>query len=49
MHTNHFKATLKVAARVLAILSFATAAYAQQTINLTAAPSTAARGSMTSA
>jgi hypothetical protein len=42
MHTNHFKAILKVAARVLAILSFAAAAHAQQTINLTAAPATAA-------
>jgi hypothetical protein len=38
MHTNHFKAILKSTARVLAILSFATAAYGQQTINLTAAP-----------
>ncbi len=36
MHTNHFKAILKSTARVLAILSFATAAYGQ--INLTAAP-----------
>ncbi len=41
MHTNHTKAILKIAARVLAILSFATAADAQ-TINLTAAPGTAA-------
>jgi hypothetical protein len=40
MLTNHFKAILKIAARVLAILSFATAAHAQ-TINLTAAPTTA--------
>jgi hypothetical protein len=37
MHTNNIKATLKFAARVLAILSFATATYGQ-TINLTAAP-----------
>src|SRR5579863_1067053 len=42
MHTNHIKAILKIAPRVLAILTFATAAHAQQTINLTAAPSTAA-------
>ncbi|HWX93282.1 MAG TPA: hypothetical protein VNY29_11685, partial [Terriglobales bacterium] len=42
MHTNNIKATLKIAARVLAILSFATAAYGQQQINLTAGPSTAA-------
>jgi FtsP/CotA-like multicopper oxidase with cupredoxin domain len=41
MHTNHFKTILKNAARVLAILSFATAAHGQQTINLTAAPTTA--------
>jgi hypothetical protein len=41
MHTNHFKTILKIAARVLAILSFATAAHAQQVINLTAAPTTA--------
>src|SRR5271169_3233159 len=41
MHTNHFKAILKTAARVLAILTFATAAYGQQQINLTAGPSTA--------
>jgi hypothetical protein len=40
MHTNQFKAILKIAARVLAILSFATAAYGQQAINLTAAPTT---------
>jgi len=38
MHTNHFKAILKSTARVLAILSFATAAHGQ--INLTAAPTT---------
>jgi hypothetical protein len=36
MHTNNFKAILKSTARVLAILSFATAAYGQ--VNLTAAP-----------
>ena len=42
MHTNHIKATLKIAARALAILSFATATYGQTTINLTAGPSTAA-------
>jgi hypothetical protein len=42
MHTNHFKAILKIAPRVLAILSFATAAHAQQTVNLTVAPTTAA-------
>ena len=42
MHTNHVKAILKNAAQVLAILSFATAAYAQQMINLTAAPTSAA-------
>jgi hypothetical protein len=41
MHTKNFKAILKIAPRVLAILSFATAAYGQ-TINLTAGPSTAA-------
>src|SRR4029077_11929582 len=41
MHTNQFKAILKIAARVLAILSFATAAHGQA-INLTAGPSTAA-------
>jgi hypothetical protein len=41
MHTNQFKAVLKIAARSLAILSFATAAYGQQQINLTAAPNTA--------
>src|SRR5215469_10790297 len=41
MHTNQFKAILKIAARGLAILSFATAAFGQQTINLTAAPTTA--------
>ena len=36
---EHFKAILKIAARVLAILSFAAAAaFGQQTINLTAAP-----------
>jgi hypothetical protein len=40
MHTNNFKAILKSTARVLAILSFATAAYGQQ-INLTAAPTSA--------
>jgi len=40
MHTNHFKAILKIAAPVLAILSFATAAYGQ-TINLTAARTSA--------
>src|ERR1700739_3173280 len=42
MHTNHFKSILKSTARVLAILSFATAAYGQQTINLTAAPTSTA-------
>ena len=41
MHTNYFKAILKRTARGLAILSFATAAYGQQQINLTAAPTTA--------
>src|SRR6516162_8190190 len=41
MHTNQFKAILKIAARVLAILSFATAASGQQTINLTVSPTTA--------
>ena len=41
MHTNNFKAILKSTARVLAILSFATAAYGQG-INLTAAPTTTA-------
>ena len=41
MHTNHFKAILKSTVRVLAILSFATAAYGQQQVNLTAAPTTA--------
>jgi hypothetical protein len=41
MRTNHFTAILKIAARGLAILSFATAAYGQ-TVNLTAGPSTAA-------
>src|SRR5271168_4180759 len=40
MHANHFNAILKSAARVLAILTFATAAHGQ-TINLTAAPSSA--------
>src|SRR5262249_42231422 len=40
MHTNKFKAILKIAAPVLAILSFATAAYGQQQINLTAGPTT---------
>ena len=40
MHTNHIKAILNIAARVLAILSFATAAYGQ-TINLTAGPTAA--------
>jgi hypothetical protein len=40
MHTNNLKTILKIAARVLAILSFATAA-SGQTINLTAAPTTA--------
>jgi hypothetical protein len=38
MHTNNFKTILKSTARVLAILSFATAAYGQ--INLTVAPAT---------
>lgn len=38
MDTNHFQAIVKSAARVLAILSFATAAYGQQQINLVAAP-----------
>jgi len=40
MHTNYFKAILTSTARVLAILSFATAAHAQATsqVNLTAAP-----------
>jgi len=41
MHTNYFKAILKRTAQGLAILSFATAAYGQQQINLTAAPTTA--------
>ena len=42
MQTNNFKAILKSAARVLAILPFAAAAaFGQQTINLTAAPTTA--------
>src|SRR6516162_5089232 len=40
MQTNHFKAILKSAARVLAILPFAAAAFGQQTINLTAGPTT---------
>jgi hypothetical protein len=40
MQTKHVTAVLKIAAPVLAILSFATAAYGQQTINLTAAPTT---------
>jgi hypothetical protein len=40
MHTKYFKGILKSTARVLAILSFATAAFGQ-TINLTAGPSSA--------
>jgi hypothetical protein len=41
MQTNHFKAILKNAARVLAILPFAAAAaFGQQTINLAANPTT---------
>src|SRR6516164_7847280 len=41
MQTKHFKAILKSAARVLAILPFAAAAaFGQQTINLTAGPTT---------
>ncbi len=40
MQTNHFKVILKSAARVLAILPFAAVASGQQTINLTAAPTT---------
>src|SRR6516164_8540714 len=41
MQTKHFKAILKNAARVLAILPFAAAvAFGQQTINLTAGPTT---------
>src|SRR5215467_6068505 len=40
MQTKHFKAILKNAARVLALLPFAAAAFGQQTINLTAGPTT---------
>src|SRR5215469_11267408 len=40
MQTKHFKAILKNAARVLAMLPFAAAAFGQQTINLTAGPTT---------
>src|SRR5882762_2686 len=41
MRTNHFKAILKAALRVAIILPFAAAvAFGQQTINLTAAPTT---------
>jgi hypothetical protein len=40
MQTNHFKAILKNAARILAILPFAAAAAFGQSINLTAAPTT---------
>src|SRR6516162_2203288 len=40
MQTNNFKALLKSAARVLAILPFAAAAFGQQTISLTAGPTT---------
>src|SRR5215468_9564664 len=40
MQTKNFKALLKSAARVLAILPFAAAAFGQQTINLTAGPTT---------
>ena len=41
MQTHSFKAILKSAARLLAILPFAAvAAFGQQTINLTAAPTT---------
>src|SRR5882762_2416481 len=41
MRTNHFKAILKAALRVAIILPFAAAvAFGQQTVNLTAAPTT---------
>ena len=40
MQTKNLKALLKSAARVLAILPFAAAAFGQQTINLTAGPTT---------
>src|SRR5215831_15977675 len=40
MQTKNFKAILKNAARVLAILPFAAATFGQQTINLTVGPTT---------
>jgi hypothetical protein len=40
MQTKNFKTILKSVALVLAILPFAAAAFGQQTINLTAGPTT---------